>query len=88
MSNSQAQTVAPCDAEERNKMTKIKVNDKNRNYIISKHAESVVNEMDMGTLRAIARDSIESKFWPMSNSMIEKTISEYNPQVLENKNND
>jgi hypothetical protein len=69
-------------------MTKIKINNKNRNYIISKHAESVVNEMDMGTLRAIARDSIESKFWPMSNSMIEKIIGEYNPQTLEEKDND
>ena len=67
-------------------MSKVKVNNNNRNYIISKHAESIVNEMDMGTLRAIARDSIESKFWPMSNIMIEKIIGEYNPQVLEKTN--
>lgn len=60
-------------------MTKVKVNDNNRNYIISQHADSVVNSMDIDSLKAIARDCIESKFWPMSNMLIEKTINEYVP---------
>lgn len=61
-------------------MSKVKVNDNNRNYIISQHAESVVNVMDTDSLKAIARDCIESKLWPMSNLLIEKIISEYHPQ--------
>jgi uncharacterized protein with von Willebrand factor type A (vWA) domain len=63
-----------------------RVDNNNRNFLISKHSESVVDQMDMGTLRAIVRDSIESNLWKMTNKELQKVLSEYNPQVLETNN--
>jgi hypothetical protein len=63
-----------------------KVTQKNRKNIIHSHALDVSNSMDMGTLIAFARDTIEKNFSKLSNKEIEKIISKYNPQVLEKSN--
>jgi hypothetical protein len=65
---------------------KIKVDNNTRNFLISKHAESVVDQMDMGTLRSIVREGIENKLSSMTNKQLKKLFSEYNPQVLETNN--
>ena len=61
----------------------LKVTQKNRKLIIHNHAVDVSNSMDMGTLIAFARDTIEKNFSKLSNKEIEKIIDEYNPQILE-----
>lgn len=61
----------------------IKITNENRDQIIHDHAQKMVNEMDYGTLMVVARDSIESNLWPLSNKELQKIIGEYNPQVLE-----
>ena len=60
-----------------------KITQKNRKDIIHNHAVDVSNSMDMGTLIAFARDTIEKNFSKLSNKEIEKIIDEYNPQILE-----
>lgn len=60
-----------------------KVTQKNRKLIIHNHAVDVSNSMDMGTLIAFARDTIEKNFSKLSNKEIERMIVEYNPQILE-----
>jgi hypothetical protein len=62
---------------------KIKVTPKNRKDIIHNHAMDVSNSMDMGTLIAFVKDTIEKNFSKLSNKEIEKIIDEYNPQILE-----
>jgi hypothetical protein len=64
-----------------------KVTKKNRKLIIHNHAVNVSLSMDMGTLIAFVRDTIEKNFSKLSNEELEKIIGEYNPQILE-KNND
>lgn len=63
-----------------------KVTQKNRKDIIHNHAVDVANSMDMGTLIAFARDTIEKNFGKLSNKEVEKMIMEYNPQILETIN--
>ena len=65
---------------------KTRVDNNTRNFLISKHAESVVDQMDMGTLRSIVREGIENKLSSMTNKQLKKLFSEYNPQVLETNN--
>ena len=65
---------------------KVRVNNKNRAKIIYSHAQNVAENMDMGTLIAFTRDTIERNFSELNNKEIEKIISEYNPQVLEKTN--
>ena len=65
---------------------KTRVDNNNRNFLISKHSESVVDQMDMGTLRSIVREGIENKLSSMTNKELKKLFSEYNPQVLETNN--
>jgi hypothetical protein len=60
-----------------------KVTQKNRKDIIHNHAVDVSNSMDMGTLIAFVRDTIEKNFSKLSNKELEKIISEYNPEILE-----
>lgn len=60
-----------------------KVTQKNRKDIIHNHAVDVSNSMDMGTLIAFVRDTIEKNFSKLSNKDIERIIDEYNPQILE-----
>jgi hypothetical protein len=60
-----------------------KVTRKNRKLIIHNHAVNVSNSMDMGTLIAFVRDTIEKNFNKLSNEELEKIIGEYNPQILE-----
>jgi hypothetical protein len=62
----------------------MKITDQNRDQIIHAHAESVVREMDYGTLLVVARESIENNLYPLTNKELQKIIGEYNPQVLEN----
>lgn len=62
---------------------RLKVTQKNRKLIIHNHAVDVSNSMDMGTLIAFARDTIEKNFSKLSNKEIERMIVEYNPQILE-----
>jgi hypothetical protein len=62
---------------------RLKVTQKNRKLIIHNHAVDVSNSMDMGTLIAFARDTIEKNFSKLSNKEIEQMIIEYNPQILE-----
>jgi len=64
--------------KERTKVTK-----KNRKLIIHNHAVNVSLSMDMGTLIAFVRDTIEKNFSKLSNRELEKIIGEYNPQILE-----
>lgn len=63
-----------------------KVTQKNRKDIVHNHAVDVSNSMDMGTLIAFARDTIEKNFSKLSNKDIERMIDEYNPQILETIN--
>jgi hypothetical protein len=63
-----------------------KVTQKNRKDIIHNHAVDVSNSMDMGTLIAFVRDTIEKNFSKLSNKELEKIIDEYNPQILETIN--
>jgi len=63
-----------------------KITQKNRKDIIHNHAVDVSNSMDMGTLIAFTRDTIEKNFSKLSNKEIEKIIDEYNPQILETIN--
>jgi hypothetical protein len=65
---------------------KTRVDNNTRNFLISKHAESVVDQMDMGTLRSIVREGIENNLSSMTNKQLKKLFSEYNPQVLETNN--
>ena len=60
-----------------------KITRKNRKDIIHRHAQDVASSMDMGTLIAFARDTIEKNFSKLSNKEIERMIIEYNPQILE-----
>jgi hypothetical protein len=62
---------------------RIKVTKKNRRDIIHNHALDVSSSMDMGTLIAFTRDTIEKNFSKLSNEELEKIIGEYNPQLLE-----
>lgn len=65
---------------------KVRVNNKNRAKIIYNHAQNVAENMDMGTLIAFARDTIIESFSKLSNVEITKIVGEYNPQILENVN--
>lgn len=65
---------------------KTRVNNNTRNFLISKHAESVVDQMDMGTLRSIVREGIENNLSSMTNKELKKLFNEYNPQILETNN--
>ena len=62
---------------------RLKVTQKNRKLIIHNHAQDIAENMDMGTLIAFARDTIEKNFSKLSNKEIERMIVEYNPQILE-----
>lgn len=65
---------------------KIKITNINRDQIIHNHAQSVVNEMDYGTLMVVARESIENNLGELTNKELQKIIGEYNPQELEKAN--
>lgn len=65
---------------------KIRVDNNTRNFLISKHSESVVDQMDMGTLRSIVRETIENNLSSMTNKELKKLFNEYNPQILETNN--
>jgi hypothetical protein len=64
----------------------MKITTKNRKQIIHDHAQNVAGSMDMGTLIAFTRDTIEKNFSKLSNKKIEKIIGKYNPQILETIN--
>lgn len=65
---------------------KARVTNRNRKKIIHNHAQNVAENMDMGTLIAFTRDTIEKNFSELNNKEVGKIISEYNPQALENIN--
>jgi bacteriocin-like protein len=67
-------------------MVGVKITDENRDVIIHRHAQKMVDEMDYGTLMVVARDSIENNLSELTNKELQKIIGEYNPQILENAN--